>query len=92
MEKQEFGENTKLAKIRKAMENEDWKIALKIASTFRRLGDQKTKIRRAAESYSNPEFYIQMGFDIEKIRTEGIDSLKERFSKSWEISNNKKEG
>lgn len=91
MDKNEFGDDTKLAKIRNAMKVDDWDLALKIAASFNRLGEHKTQIKRAAESISNPDIYIQMGFNLEDLRSEGILALKERFSKSWEIVNKRKD-
>jgi hypothetical protein len=79
------GENTKLSQIRKAMELDDWDLALKIAARFRRLGEHKVKITRAAGAISHPETYQQMGYDVNEIKSAGINALKERFSKSWEI-------
>ncbi len=76
-------DDTKLAKIRMAMENENWEDALKIAGTFARLGEQKEKIKRASESFENPSFYKQLGYDLEEIKVNGIIALKERFSNSW---------
>lgn len=86
----DIGENTKLAQIRDAMELEDWDLALKIAARFRRLGEHKMKITRAADSISHPELYKQMGFSLDELKTDGIKALKERFSKSWEIVEKKK--
>lgn len=90
MDKKEFGDDTKLAKIRNAMEVGDWDLALRIAASFNRLGEHKIKITRAAESISNPDIYIQMGFDLEELKNQGILALQERFSKSWEIVNKRK--
>jgi hypothetical protein len=83
-------DDTKLAKIREAMEKENWEIALKIAGTFSRLGEHKEKIKRASESLENPNFYKQLGYNMAQIKEEGIIALKERFSKSWEEIKNKK--
>jgi|WetSurMetagenome_2_1015567.scaffolds.fasta_scaffold378767_2 hypothetical protein len=76
--------DTKLEKIRVAMENNDWDSALKIAASFSRLGKHRDDIKRAAEFTSNPSFYSQIGYDLADIKDKGIKALKERFSRSWE--------
>lgn len=76
--------DTELELIRKAMGDEDWDTALRLAGRFRRLGEHAAAIKRAAEALTNPSFYKELGFDLDKIRAEGIEALKERFSKSWE--------
>lgn len=82
--------NTKLAKIRIAMEDENWDAALKIAASFSRLDKHKEVIKRAAESLVNPSFYQQMGYDLDQLKNEGIAALKDLYSKSWkEVKPNK---
>lgn len=76
--------DTKLAKIRDAMRDERWDDALRLATRFQRLGEHDDQIRRAAEAVLRPDFYEQIGRDVDVIRHEGIEALKERFSASWE--------
>ena len=76
-------DDTKLEKIRIAMEQSDWNYALKIAGTFVRLGEHKEIIQRASEAITNPKFYEQMGYDLDELKEGGIKALKERFSHSW---------
>jgi len=78
--------DTKLAEIRAAMAADDWDKALQIAARFQRLGPQKVAIKRAADVLIRPDFYRQLGYDVDAVRTEGIAALKERFSKSWDES------
>lgn len=77
-------DDTKLAEIRTAMKKSEWETALKIASTFSRLGEHKVAIERASEAISRPELYEQMGYDIKLIKEQGINALKQRFNRSWE--------
>jgi hypothetical protein len=76
-------EDTKLAQIRSAMAADDWDTALRLAARFQRLGDQAVAIRRAADIRLRPNFYRQLGYDVDQVRADGIAALKERFSKSW---------
>jgi len=77
-------DDTKLARIRKAMLHGDWETALRLAARFQRLGEHAKAIRRAADTIAHPLIYQQMGLDLEKIKNDGIVALKERFNKSWE--------
>jgi hypothetical protein len=79
-------EDTKLAKIRAAMREGDWDAAFRVAARFQRLGAGAEAIRRAADAGVNPGFYRQLGFDLDEIKHQGIAALKERFSKSWQES------
>lgn len=76
-------EDTKLARIRRAMRADDWDTALKAAAKFQRLGEHEEAIRRAANAVSNPGFYEQLGHDVCALRAVGIEALKARFYKSW---------
>ncbi len=77
-------EDTKLARIREAMRTESWDEALKLASRFQRLGEHSEAIQRAANAIASPETYKSLGYDLTKIRDEGVAALKARYSKSWE--------
>jgi hypothetical protein len=83
-------EDTKLAQIRRAMAAGDWDTALRLAARFQRLGDQAVAIRRAANILLRPNFYQQLGYDLEHVRADGIAALKERFSKSWKQAKSSK--
>lgn len=78
--------DTKLAEIRAAMAADDWETALQIAARFQRLGPQKIAIKRAADILIRPDFYRQLGYDVDAVRADGIAALKKRFSKSWDDS------
>jgi hypothetical protein len=75
--------DTKLAEVRAAMTADDWDKALQIAARFQRLGPQRVAIQRAADILLRPDFYRQLGYDVEAVRAQGIAALKDRFSKSW---------
>lgn len=62
----------------------DWPRALKLAAKFQRLGEHAKPIRRAAEASLRPDFYTELGWDLDAIQRDGIVALKERFSTSWE--------
>ena len=76
-------EDTKLARIRQTMRDGDWDEALKLAARFQRLGEHAQAIRRAANALINPTFYEQLGYDLARLRAEGIAAMKERYSTSW---------
>ena len=77
-------DDTKLARVRKAMRDGDWDTALRLAARFQRLGEHAQAIRRAADAIAHPSIYQQIGLDLEQLKNDGIAALKERFSKSWE--------
>ena len=70
---------TKLAHLRDAMRAGNWEQALRMAARFPRLGEHKEAIVRAHEAYSNPRFYSQLGYDMEKLKAEGRRALVERY-------------
>jgi len=72
---------TKLAQLKAAMRAGDWALALRIAARFPRLGIHKPAIVRAHEAYTNPRFYKQLGYDVEKLEADGRRALIERYGK-----------
>ena len=78
--------STKLARVREAMSDGDWPLAIKLAAKFQSLGDQEEAIRRAKDALNNPEMYTQLGHDLEAVLQAGIAALKTRFSRSWEAA------
>ena len=69
----------KIDLLKAAMEAEDWKKALSIASKFPRLGEYKSVIVRAHEAFTNARFYSQLGFDPNSLIQEGIQALQIRY-------------
>ena len=65
-----------LAYIRSA----DWPSALRLASSFPRLGEHKAAIVRAHEVLAHPGFYAQLGFDETSIFDKGIAALRARYA------------
>ena len=51
---------------------------------FTRLGEHRQAIQRAANALKNSAMYEQLGYDLAKLRADGIAALRERYSKSWE--------
>ena len=72
---------TKLAKLVAAMNSGDLPGALRIASKFARLGDERAAITRARDAYLRPDFYRQIGKDPEILVREGEAALKRRYRK-----------
>ena len=77
---------SKLAKVRKAMANGDWDLAIRTAAKFPSLGKHEKAIVRGRDALNNPELYTQMKFNLESLRNEAIAALKERYSHSWEAA------
>lgn len=66
------------------MREQSWDEALRLAARFQRLGEHAGAIRRAVSAMSSPRLYEELGFDLARIRDEGIAALKARYSKSWQ--------
>lgn len=62
------------------MEAGEWGKALKIAAAFPRLGRDKDAIRKAWAAMSNPDFYKQIGVDVDAAIACGIEALKGRYN------------
>ena len=70
---------SKVAQLRAAMRAGNWRLALRIASRFDRLGAQRDAILSGHEAYVRPEFYRQIGKDPETIREAGRRALIARY-------------
>jgi hypothetical protein len=62
------------------MRSGDWPHALRLASSFPRLGEHKAAIVRAHEVLAHPGFYSQLGLDETSILDEGIAALRARYA------------
>ena len=71
---------TKLGKLKSFAADENWTAALRIASRFNRLGNQRDAIKRAWDALQNPRFYRQIGIDPDAAVAAGIKALRERYS------------
>lgn len=65
--------------IKNAWNNGDKIKAIKIASKFKNLGDQKDAIILAKECCIHPDFYKSIGKDVNKCIKLGCDAIVERF-------------
>jgi len=72
---------TKLAQLKALMAADDWRGALKLAASFPRLGDDAVQISRGWEAYARPEFYRQIGYDIDRLKSDGRAALRRRFNR-----------
>jgi hypothetical protein len=70
---------TKLSQLKVAMRAGNWKLALRIAARFPKLGEQAAAIQRGHEAYVHPRFYIQIGEDPEALKREARRALIERY-------------
>ncbi len=70
---------TKLSKVKAAFDVGDYQGALYLAAKFPSLGEQRSDIKRAHESYANYGFYKQLGHDIGDLRMKGVMALADRY-------------
>jgi len=70
----------KIDALLRYMQTGDWPHALRLASSFPRLGEHRTVIVRAHEVLAHPGFYAQLGYDEQEALDAGIDALRERYA------------
>ena len=71
-ERLSFESNTKLAKVRDAMARDDWDSAIRLAAKFPSLGQHDEAIQRDKDAISSPELYLQLGYDLEAVRSTAL--------------------
>lgn len=69
----------KIDLLRNYAENKQWYEALKIASKFPRLGNEKVAIVRAYECIVHPQFYLSLGYNLDEQIDLGITALCKRY-------------
>lgn len=70
---------TKLSKLEKAFRAGKYREALRIASKFHELGEQKEAITRAWAAVQNPGFYTEIGYDPARLEKTGIEAISKRY-------------
>lgn len=70
---------TKISKLREAAAAGDWLAALRIASKFPNLGDERNAIQRAWNAAQRPEFYRQLRQDPEALFAAGVAALRAKY-------------
>jgi hypothetical protein len=78
--------DSKLARVRKAMAEADWEEVLRLVAKFPSLGEYEVAIRRAKEAIVNPKLYRELGYDPDQLVRDGIQAIKDKYSRSWEAS------
>jgi hypothetical protein len=73
---------TKLSQVVLAVHAGDWALAFRIAAKFPQLGPEKAAIVRAHEVLVHPEFYREMGKDIDAIIMEGKAAIYAKYGKA----------
>lgn len=71
---------TKLEKLKQEFLKGNFKKSISIASKFPRLGDEKDIIKLAQDCITNPSFYKQLGYDIEKIIDDAIYAIEKKYN------------
>jgi len=70
---------TKLSKLKSAWKSGDKFGALRIASTFGRLGDHEKAIMTGWNAANNPGFYKQIGKNPDELLQKAYDALIEKY-------------
>jgi len=70
---------TKLAKLKAMMSLGDWRGALRLASSWPRLGGHKEAIQRGWAAMVNPSFYRQLGNDPDELVERGLQAIRVRY-------------
>lgn len=70
----------KVEKLAGLMNSGNWHSALRLAASWPRLGEHEKAIRQAWAAESNPNFYRQLGKDVDKLVAGGIAALKARYA------------
>ena len=71
---------TKLSQLKAAYAAGDYRTALRIAARFPRLDGDKEAIMRAWNCVQSPDFYRELGTDVDATIAAGIAALKTRYS------------
>ena len=70
---------SKISLLRSAAAKGDWRAALRIASRFPQLGDDRAVILAGWEAIARPGFQRQLGRDPEALLGEAVAALKRRY-------------
>jgi len=70
---------TKLSKVKAAMDAGNWQEAIRLAAKFPQLGDHRGAILDAQMAYSNPRFLLQLKKDPEAVKAAGKAALLARY-------------
>jgi hypothetical protein len=72
---------TKLSIVKKHMASNNWQEAIRLASKFPQLGNERAAILDANLAYTNPRFMMQIKKDLNALKENGRLSLINRFGK-----------
>lgn len=70
---------TQLSILKDHMANGRHREAIRLAASWRRLGDAHEAISRAAAALTSPEIYRQMGYDPVKTVEDGLEAIRRRY-------------
>ena len=70
---------TKLETLKEEFLKGNYKKAISIASKFQMLGKEKDVIMLAQGCITNPSFYKQIGKDVDKCISIGIETLRVKY-------------
>jgi len=69
----------KIELLRAAMAADDWRLAVRIAAKFARLGEARDAVLRGQEAFERPEFQRQLGRDPAAIIEAAKAALRTRY-------------
>lgn len=70
---------TKLSILLGHMSAGRWDDALRLANSFANLGNHAERIRRAWNAMQRPQFYRELGHDVDALIADGQQALRERY-------------
>lgn len=78
---------TKSDMVRQAIEEKDYKKALKIAKDFRIniSKEDNADMKRAYECMVSPNFYVQLGYDLSETINKGVEVVIRLYGNQVEI-------
>jgi len=71
---------TKLSQVKDAFNSGNFAKAIRIASKFHDLGEQRNAILDANLAFTNPRWMAAIGKDIDLVIALGIDALRIRYA------------
>lgn len=70
---------TAINKLREHWAADNYMKALRLAASWPRLGDHKDAIQKGWAAASNPNFYMELGYDPGQLYAAGLRAVAERY-------------
>lgn len=72
---------TKIEQLRRMIDQGNLDDAIRFAGKFPMLGNDRRAITRAREALIRPEFFLQLGRDVDGIIQEGREAILRRYAR-----------